>query len=152
MNSLPHFWSRTVAFAGLAGLLPFVLGLVFTLFPFLSPFEPVVLERALVGYGALILSFHGGVRWGIRLQGGAGTDLTYIVGTFGSIAGFITLLLPINVGLIILTIGFAIQGVWDVSAGMRGRVPQAYARLRAVLTWAVCFTLILIFVVRLIVG
>ena len=78
--------------------------------------------------------------------------MTYIVGTFGSIAGFITLLLPINLGLIILTIGFAIHGAWDVAAGMSGRVPQAYARLRAVLTWLVCLTLLLTFVARLFVG
>lgn len=152
MNSLPLFWSRTVAFAGLAGWIPFLLGLVITIFRDLSPFEAVVFERAIVGYGALILSFLGGVRWGIRLQGGAGTDLTYIVGTFGSVAGFITLLLPINIGLIILVIGFAIHGIWDVAAGMSGRVPQAYARLRAVLTWLVCLTLILIIIARLFVG
>ena len=152
MDNLPLFWSRTVAFAGLAGWVPFLIGLILTIFPSLSPFEPAVFERALVGYGALILSFLGGVRWGIRLQGGAGTDLTYIVGTFGSIAGFITLLLPINVGLMILIVGFAIHGMWDVASGMRGRVPQAYARLRAVLTWLVCLTLIIIFIARQLVG
>jgi len=152
VDNLPLFWSRTVAFAGLAGWVPFLIGLILTIFPSLSPFEPAVFERALVGYGALILSFLGGVRWGIRLQGGAGTDLTYIVGTFGSIAGFITLLLPINVGLMILIVGFAIHGMWDVASGMRGRVPQAYARLRAVLTWLVCLTLIIIFIARQLVG
>jgi len=151
MSSLPLFWSRTVAFAGLAGWVPFVIGILFTVFPAISPFDVSVFERALVAYGALILSFLGGVRWGVRLQGGAGSDLTYIVGAFGSIAGFVTILMPINLGLIILTIGFAIHGVWDVAAGMQGRVPQAYARLRAVLTWLTCVVLILIFVARLIV-
>jgi hypothetical protein len=150
MNSLPIFWSRTVAFAGLAGVIPFLIGLLVTLFPGLSPFDPNHFERALVGYGALILSFLGGIRWGIRLQGGAGTDLTYIVGTFGAIIGFIVILLPVNFGLIVLALAFALHGIWDVKAGMSGRVPQAYARLRIVLTWLVCLILIFIIIARLV--
>ncbi|MGJ8527801.1 DUF3429 domain-containing protein [Maritalea sp.] len=148
MSNLPLFWSRTVAFAALAGWIPFLLGLLFTLIPAISPFESVMFERALVGYGALILSFLGGIRWGIRLQGGAGSELTYIVGTFGAIAGFVMLLMPVSVGLVLLTFGFAAHGIWDVLSGMRGRVPQSYARLRAVLTWLVCVTLILIIIAR----
>jgi len=69
VSNLPLFWSRTVAFAGLAGWVPFLLGLILTIFPALTPFDFVVFERALVGYGALILSFLGGVRWGIRWLG-----------------------------------------------------------------------------------
>lgn len=147
--SLPFFWSRTVVLAGLAGLVPFLFGLIITLAPSISPFDPNHFERALVGYGALILSFLGGIRWGIRLQGGAGTDLTYIVGTFGAIIGFMVILLPINFGLIVLAFAFALHGIWDMQAGMSGRVPQAYARLRIVLTWLVCLILILIIIARL---
>ena len=149
MSNLPIFWSRTVAFSGLAGVLPFSFGLFITIFPGFSPFEMGVFERALVGYGALILSFLGGIRWGIRLQGGAGTDMTYIVGTFGAIIGFLVLLMPVNLGLVILVLGFALHGIWDVRAGMTGRVPAAYARLRIVLTWLVCLILALIILVRL---
>lgn len=128
--------------------MPFTIGLLFSIVPTLSPYDINLFERALVGYGAIILSFLGGIRWGIRLQGGAGTELTYLVGTFGAIVGFTILLMPINVGLVLLTMGFAIHGIWDVASGMRGRVPQAYARLRAVLTWLVCVTLVFIIVAR----
>ncbi len=150
--SLPIFWSRTVSLAALAGWVPFAMGFLIVIFPGLSPVDPVVFERALLGYGALILSFLGGVRWGIRLQGGAGSDLTYIVGIFGSVAGFITLLLPLTIGLLILTFGFGIHGLWVVWSGIRGRVPPAYARLRLVMTWLVCVTLVLILIARLLVG
>lgn len=150
--SLPIFWSRTVSLAALAGWVPFATGFVLVLFPGLSPVDPVIFERALLGYGALILSFLGGVRWGIRLQGGAGSDLTYVVGIFGSVAGFITLLLPLTIGLMILTVGFGIHGLWDVWSGIRGRVPPAYARLRLVMTWLVCATLLLILIARVLVN
>jgi hypothetical protein len=145
---VPVFWSRIVTLAAAAGLTPFLVGLAITLNPAWAPVEMQIFERALIGFGALILSFLGGVRWGIRMQGGAGTDLTFIIGIFGSIAGFFTLLMPYTFGLIILTIGFAMQGAWDVWSG---GVPQFYAKLRAVMTWLVCIILLAILIARMLV-
>lgn len=142
------YWSRIVTLAALAGLLPFVGGLVLTLFPGVSPLNEVVFERALIGYGALILAFLGGVRWGLRLQGGAGSDLTFIMGILGAVAGFFTLLMPLTFGLVVLTIGFALQGAWDVRSG---GVPESYSRLRRMMTWMVCLLLLIILIARVIV-
>lgn len=148
MAQAPVFLSRIVTVVAIAGLAPFVATLAVTLHPPLLVIDPVIFERAMLGYGALILSFLGGVRWGLRLQGGAGSDLTFIVGIFGSIAGFITLLLPFTLGLLILTIGFALQGAWDVwSSGL----PAFYARLRSIMTWLVCFVLLAILILRTII-
>jgi len=148
MQHVPVFWSRLVTLVALAGLVPFVAGLVVTLMPAALPLAQVVFERAMIGYGALILGFLGGVRWGIRLQGGAGSDLTFVVAILGSILGFLTLLMPYTFGLVALTFGFAAQGAWDVWSGQSGGVPQIYARLRNMMTWLVCAVLAAILVAR----
>ncbi len=146
MSHIPPFWSRIVTLAAIFGLLPFIFALIVTFNPSLLPVEQAIFERAVIGFGVLILSFLGGVRWGLRLQGGAGSDLTFIVGMLGSAAGFFILLMPYNFGLIILTIGFALQGAWDVwSSG----VPEFYARLRASMTWLVCLLLVAILIARI---
>lgn len=142
------FWTRIVTFAAFAGWLPFAAALIFTLIPGLLPIDQVIFERALIGYGALILSFLGGVRWGIRMQGGAGSDLTFVAGIFGSVLGFSTLLMPYTFGLAVLTLGFGAQGAWDVWSGYGGRVPAAYAQLRSMMTIIVCLTLLIILVAR----
>ena len=141
MAEVPVFWSRIVTLAALAGLAPFIAGLAITIWPSLSPVSEIIFERAMIGYGALILSFLGGVRWGLRMGGGAGSDLTFVMGIFGAVGGFLTLLLPYMFGLVILTIGFALQGAWDVwSTG----VPAIYSRLRSMMTWLVCIILVMI--------
>lgn len=151
MSNTHPFWSRIVTIAALAGWLPFAAALVFTLLPAQLPIETIIFERALIGYGALILSFLGGVRWGLRLQGGAGTDLTFVVGILGSVLGFGTLLMPYTFGLALLTMGFGAQGAWDVWSGYGGGVPQIYARLRSMMTIIVCLTLLVILIARAIV-
>jgi len=145
MAHVPVFWSRIVTLSALAGLAPFLGGLIITLFPSISPLTEVIFERAMLGYGALILSFLGGVRWGLRLQGGAGSDLTFVIGILGSVAGFFTLLMPYTFGLVVLTIGFGLQGAWDVRSG---GVPDLYSKLRSMMTWLVCLVLLAILITR----
>lgn len=141
--------SRIVNLSALLGLLPFVAGLMFAIWPAMAPLDMVLIQRAVIGFGAVILSFLGGVRWGLRLQGGAGSDLTFVMGMLGAIGGLIMLLLPYELGLTLLAIGFALQGIWDVrSEG----VPPVYASLRGVMTWLVCALIIAIFITRLITG
>lgn len=151
MQQVSVFWSRLVTLVALMGLVPFIAGLIATVFPHTLPIEQVIFERALIGYGALILAFLGGVRWGIRLQGGAGSDLTFVMGILGSGLGLFTLLMPYTFGLIALTFGFGAQGAWDVRSGMSGGVPPAYARLRNMMTWLVCALLLAILIGRTIV-
>lgn len=152
MSQAPAFISRTVTMVALAGWLPFIAGFVLTLVPWLSPIDMVIVERAIIGYGALILSFLGGVRWGIRLQGGAGSDLIFVIGILGSGLGLATMLLPYSLAIAVLTVGFGAQGAWDVWAGWRGGVPEFYARMRSLLTWLVCLTLLATLLARGFVG
>lgn len=145
-------FSTITGIAALLGLLPFLAGLFFTLFPATLPIDHIIYERALLGYGAAILSFLGGVRWGIRLSGGAGSQLTYVAGIFGSILGFITILMPVEIGLSMLIVGFLIYGIWDVWAGYAGSLPREYAHMRAAMTGLVCLVLALIILFRLLAG
>ena len=141
-------WQKPIAVASIAGLVPFVLALVLTLFPMPWLVGTLVFERAVIGYGALALGFMGGVRWGIRMQSGTGGDRVYIAAVLGSILGFITLLLPVPVALALLVIGFAAQGLWDVWTGFRGGLPGEYVKLRTYATFAVCALLIAILAAR----
>ncbi|MCD7059078.1 DUF3429 domain-containing protein [Pelagibacterium xiamenense] len=142
-------FSTITGLAALLGLLPFLAGLYFSIFPTLLPIEAVIYERAMLGYGAAILSFLGGVRWGVRLGSGAGSELTYVAGILGSILGFVTILMPVSIGLSMLIVGFVIYGIWDVWSGYTGALPSDYGRIRSVMTLLVCLILALTIVVRL---
>lgn len=142
-------FSTITGMAALLGLVPFLAGLYFALYPQRLPIDAVVYERAMLGYGAAILSFLGGVRWGLRLGGGAGSQLTYIAGILGSILGFVTMLMPLDIGLGMLIVGFALYGAWDVWGGYSGTLPQDYGRMRWAVTVLVCLVLAAIIIVRL---
>jgi hypothetical protein len=147
----PH-WPRSLDLLSALGLLPFLAALFLTVFPSPDLIETVIFERALIGYGALVLAFLCGVRWGVRLQSGAGGGAFYLVGCLGALLGAIALLLPVHIALSLLLIGFAVQGLWDVWTGFRGGLPAGYARLRVRMTLAVCFFLIAILTARVFVS
>jgi hypothetical protein len=116
---------------GLLGLIPFLAapaaGMVV---PELAGLSTVVLAL----YGALILSFLGGARWGFAYaQPGAGAWLITLT-MLPTLAAFALLLLPSPLRVLQLA-GLAAmlvaQGVWD----LRGRgLPPWYPRLRILLT------------------
>jgi hypothetical protein len=128
---------------GLA-LVPLLAGLVSIVVPELLPIGSAIVERAVIGYAALLLGFSGGVRWGIRLAGGGGTDRIYVLGVLGMILGLVALLMPFALALAMLTVGFAGQGAWDVWAGFNRTVPEPYARQRTMTTLAACLLLMAI--------
>jgi hypothetical protein len=124
------------------GLVPLFIGFLYVLTPSLATLDPFIIERALIGYGALFLAFLGGVRWGFLIAENDGDNRVYLLGATGSILGFVALLLPFGPGLALLTVGFAGQGAWDVWSGWRKLVPESYARHRATVTFSVCLLLI----------
>lgn len=134
-------WSPLIGWSSALGLLPLLFALAATVYPPAQPFDPMVFERAVLGYGVLILGFLGGVRWGLRILGGQGSDLTFVMGILGAVVGCLVLVLPFAIGLAVLIAGFAAHGAWDVWSGARGGVPHAYARLRMTMTFIVCLLL-----------
>ncbi len=127
---------------GYAGLLPFiacVLGIAI-----LDGVGRDWAARALVAYGAVILSFLGAVHWGLGLRASAAVPTRLaLVAVLPSVIAWIALLLPVRYGLTLLVVGFG--GFWLYEHRVLGpqALPAAYLRLRRYLTLAVCSLLAL---------
>jgi hypothetical protein len=103
-------------------------------------------------YGAVILSFLGGIRWGTAIGPyGAWTQARDMgMSVLPSIAGWIAVLLPPSAGLCLLLIGFLLQALWDVIDVEEGRLPSWFGRLRMMLTAVVVISLLAMLVRRFI--
>lgn len=135
------------AWLGALGLIPFIaMTLVMMAGGPALPFSP---ERALLGYGAVILSFLGGIHWGLALRPNLAIDKpqtpvasSLIFGVVPSIVGWAALLLPTTAAIGLLCAGFALQLWLDLDAVARGHLPRWFARLRIILTAVVLLNLI----------
>ena len=122
---------------GLSGLIPFI-GCVALVFAAPPPFNTVA-ETAFISYGAVILSFLGGARWGAELVRGGDRPSTgrLAAAVVPSVIGWfaVTLLYagaPIALGMILVA-GVA-QLFWDLAAARSGLLPAWTAPLRITLT------------------
>jgi len=92
--------------------------------------------QAFLAYGALILSFLGGVRWGRALAGGAGTG-QFAAAVLPSLWGWLAwLVLPPVPAVLMLAGGFALVAWWD-GRGDAMAAPASFRRLRRGVTAAV---------------
>ncbi len=119
---------------GPLGLVPFLAG---ALAPWLLPAEGLPeADLALVGYGAVILSFLGGVHWGLAAPAGRALQLGLSV--VPSLVGWLALLVAslhaVGPGLWLLAAAFAALLPGDLLAAGRGLAPGWYPRLRVPLT------------------
>jgi len=124
-----------VPFAALAGLLPLV-G---------ADLKPA-LAHALLGYGAVILSFLGGVHWGLAIGSNppaadAAIRTRLILSVVPSLIAWAALLLPAG-GLFVLAAAIALMLVVDIRATRAGEAPPWYPRLRIPLSCAVAASLL----------
>jgi hypothetical protein len=128
---------------GLAGLIPFFAGAaaLWLPLPVLSPGLGLML---VVAYGAIILSFLGGIRWGTaigpfdrRRQG-----FEFAASVLGSLAGLAAIFIPPVPALTLLIAGFLLQALWDVTSVEAGRLPGWFGRLRMLLTAGAVISLI----------
>lgn len=120
---------------GLAGLIPF-LGGAAALWALVPGLAPELGLELIVGYGAIILSFLGGIRWGTaigpydtRRQG-----LEFAASVLGSLAGLAAIFIPAVPALTLLIAGFLMQALWDVTSVEAGRLPAWFGKLRMLLT------------------
>lgn len=117
---------------GLAGLIPFVAGALGVLIA-----DGVVRTLAvwvLTAYGALILSFLGGARWGLEIGRTLVLPRVISAAMAPTLAGFFLLAvphLPAWVRLAGLACAFVAQWVWDVRSPA---APEWYPRLRTMLS------------------
>ncbi len=132
------------------GLIPFVasaLGL-----PFLAPSQQIVVAHALVAYGASILSFLGGVQWGLAIayerdrakpDGAPTLAVTLGISVVPSLIAWSALMLPTGTALWILAIAIAALLAVDLRLSRIGIAPAWYPSLRMPLTGAVVASLLL---------
>ena len=128
---------------GLAGLIPFVAAALSLWVP-LPGLEPAQGLRLGLAYGAVILSFLGGVRWGAALRplSERRQAVEFAVSVLPSLAGWLALLLPDIPALCLLIVGFLLQALWDVTSVETGKLPSWFGRLRMLLTAGAVLSLV----------
>ncbi len=114
---------------------------------FLDPALQAVAVHALLAYGATILSFLGGVHWGIGISRGASAPGPGLAGRLAlsvvpSLVAWLALLLAPLAGLLTLTGGIAAMLGVDIVAARSGLAPAWYPRLRIPLSCAVALMLL----------
>jgi hypothetical protein len=116
---------------GGAGLIPFAaLALAG---PFVDVAARPGVAFALAAYGATILSFLGGIRWGLAISSavsGAALARPLVVSVIPSLVAWVALLLPSASSLALLALGLAGQLFADIAASRAGETPAWYAALR----------------------
>ncbi|WP_417668027.1 DUF3429 domain-containing protein [Roseibium sp.] len=125
---------------GAAGFLPF---LALSIATFVAPTDLAALsQKMLFGYGAVILSFLGGIHWGRVISGNDIRWPVLAIGVLPSLAGWAALFVPAAPGTILLVTGFAVTLAYDMGVVRAGQMPRWYPRLRVPLTAAVCAALL----------
>lgn len=119
---------------GLAGLIPFVASAIASVV-LEAPFK----DRAsfsLGAYGAVILSFLGGVKWGVALHDPKALKqwTPLVMSVVPSIIAWFILLLPPMYSLSLLAVALVGQYYLDSQSVEQGVVPVWYGRLRVILT------------------
>lgn len=124
---------------GLALLAPFVILAAIVVVDGPAPLTRDTAARVMLGYGALVLSFLGGVRWGmtIRLAMGRREILLLAASLVPMLVAWLAIYLPTGPALGLLAVAYAAQGAWDVWAIEAGYGPPWYGRLRILFTLAV---------------
>lgn len=126
----PSAWARRLGFGG---LIPFV-GLAAALW-LVPPVDRALAGMALLGYGATIVSFLGGIHWGLAMREGLAQPMPSLLwGVVPSLLGWAALLLGQAPGLVLLAaLLWACSGV-DAALYPRYRL-QAWLPMRWRLTW-----------------
>ena len=122
---------------GLAGLVPFVaLAIqVATGRPFDARMTGQALAALLI-YGAVILSFLGGIQWGLAVASADRSDAwrRFGLSVLPSLVAWAGLWLGGRNGLITLAVGVGLWGLYEVWSTGLGEAPRWYGRLRLALT------------------
>ena len=126
---------------GYGGLLPFVACAIVILATHETETRYLA-GRALLGYGAVILSFLGGVHWGLVLRGPSARAAGMLAaGIIPSLVGWASLLLPFETAAAMQVAAFG--GFWLYEHRVLGpqALPPAYLGLRRWLTLIVCVSI-----------
>ncbi|MCC3246965.1 DUF3429 domain-containing protein [Methylocystis sp. WRRC1] len=138
--SMQHIVPPAAKSLGYAGALPFLAGALLALpvFGVLRPFGLTLL----LGYGAIILSFMGGVHWGVAMAR-EDYDLARLARSVApSIVALAAFVIGGAGGLVLLASGFGGLLLYDEGETRAGRAPGWYPYLRRPLTATVAACLL----------
>ncbi len=150
MNALLNA-PRSALVLGVAGLIPFALS-TYVFITAAGQTDPgaglrgSIAIASVVIYGAVILSFLGGTRWGVEIAArhargdGAPDTLTLTLSILSSVVGWVAAILALPpvaapvYGLVMMMGAYAALLLWDLTAVRDGLWPEWYGPLRSVLT------------------
>ena len=121
----------------LAGLIPFALAAITLLVLgknnglFLSYFD------LFKTWSAVILSFLGGIRWGVALAKSPIDQRDIVFSIAPAILGWMALQLSDAYCVMVLLLLFCLQGAWDSLSSNAGKLPEWFAPIRITLTFLV---------------
>lgn len=124
---------------GAAGVLPFVAGAAGAVVPGLGAW---IGPAELLTYGAVILSFLGGIQWGLAVAQGEPSYSRLGMGVLPSLLAWAALLTDGDPGLVLLALSFAVALALDLHLARTGMAPDWYPQLRIPLTIAVIACLV----------
>lgn len=128
---------------GVCGYLPFAVLVLCILLPSLSPFSQAACLILLIGWSALVLSFLGGIRYGLataRNDGATAREL--LTSVVAPLLAWITLTLPTAQSLALLCVAFVWHYFWDYRHGELQDLPRWFVPLRKRITLLVVPTLL----------
>lgn len=100
----------------------------------------------LTEYAAVVLSFLGGIRWGLAMrQAGPTRTLDMAVTVLPPLVAWASLSVPLPYTFPVLAAAFAAHGAWDAFAVHAGAAPGWYGTLRGMLTAVAVAALVLAF-------
>ncbi|MCO5082558.1 MAG: DUF3429 domain-containing protein [Rhizobiaceae bacterium] len=139
-------FQRRVRLLGYAGLVPFVV-LSLWLYGIAEdhPWHTITIAL-LVAYSAIVLSFLGGIRWGIAMQTREGGARALAPSLVPALVGWLAPFVLQPYCFAILAVAYAAQGAWDSLSAGNGALPEWYGRMRVRLTIVAVATLVLAFV------
>ncbi len=134
---------------GLGGVVPFVALSMAIAWGFVIPgFEDGdSMRAALVGYGVAILSFLGGVRWGLAIKqgedGGSKADRDFIISVIPPLVAWFAWFQTSPADLWWLSAAHVLLGLLDYGLACRIVVPEWYGKMRLALAGIAALSLML---------
>lgn len=100
---------------------------------------------ALGAYAAIILSFLGGIRWGVAIANDPDEAIsrTLVYSVAPSLWGWAAFFAPAPVNFLMFAIGFLAMGRWDLALVQEGAAPAWFGKLRLILTMLVVPTMLI---------